>query len=675
MGLFVGLQFIFAQTPIITNQSKFESPIDLTGSPYRSGLGIPGENYWQNRADYVINVELDDEKKTIKGKVKIIYTNNSPVSLNYIWLQVEQNRFKADSRGELTQQISGDNDRYKGAVDGGYELSNVKAKLDGKTQYAPKFIIADTRMQIQLSEDLKARGGKIEVEIDFSFKIPQFGADRMGIQKTQNGDIFQLAQWYPRMCVFDDVKGWNVEPYLGAGEFYCEFGDFDYKITAPTAHIVVASGELQNPKEVLTAQQLERYNKAKTSEKTIFIVEESEVGDVNKTRPKSSGTFTWHYKMQNTRDVAWASSKAFIWDAAVMNYPSGKKGMAQSAYPIEVKGEKAWGRSTEYTKASIEHYSKMWFEYPYPAAVNVAGVVGGMEYPGVSFCSWQSREKDLWGVTDHEFGHNWFPMIVGSNERLYPWMDEGFNTFINHYSSQAFNNGEYPSDLNSGFVYMLYVLPSLKSSKRESIATYPDIVQTPNLGMTAYFKPGLGLYMLREFIVGQERFDFAFKNYIKNWAFKHPTPADFFNAMNNGTGENLNWFWKGWFYDNSNIDLGVVSVEQTGDVATIKITNNNGVIFPAIVDITEEGGKKTRINLPAEIWQRGNEWVFQFKNKNPVKLVEVLTDKTIPDIDKTNNSAEVGKPKEEKIAPEEKPVEKVIEEKKEDKKKDKKKKK
>ncbi len=672
--LAITCHFAFAQKP--TNQSKFESPIELKGSPYRSSLGLPGENYWQNKADYVIEVELDDERKSIKGKIKIIYTNQSPMALNYIWLQVEQNRFKSDSRGQLTQQISGDNDRYQGATDGGYDIKNVKTKLDGKTQYAPKFIISDTRMQIHLIEDLKAKGGKIEIEMEFSFKIPQLGSDRMGIQKTENGDIFQLAQWYPRMCVFDDVKGWNVEPYLGAGEFYCEYGDFDYKIIAPAAHIVVASGELQNPKEVLTPIQLERYNKAKTSEKTILIVEENEVGDVNKTRPKNSGTITWHYKMQNTRDVAWASSKSFIWDASVMNYPSGKKGMAQSAYPKEVVGDKAWGRSTEYTKASIEHYSKMWFEYPYPTAVNVAGVVGGMEYPGVSFCSMNSKEKDLWGVTDHEFGHNWFPMIVGSNERLYPWMDEGFNTFINHYSSQAFNNGEYPSDLNSGFVYMLYVLPSLKSSKRESIATYPDVVQTPNLGMTAYFKPGLGLYMLREFIVGQERFDFAFKNYIKNWAFKHPTPADFFNAMNNGTGENLNWFWNGWFYGNGNIDLSVLDVKPKpqGNGSLITISNNDGVIFPAIIDVTEEKGKKTRVNLPAEIWQRGNEWTFEFKNDSPITLVEILPEKTIPDINTNNNKfdvAEMKKKADEEKAAEEKPVE----EKKDDKKKKDKKKK
>lgn len=679
--LYLG-QTLFAQNP--NNQSKFEPPIHLQGSMYRSALGIPGENYWQNRADYNINVEFDDEKETVKGTVKIFYTNNSPQNLNYLWLQLDQNLFKENSRGQLTQQLSGDNSRYQGNTDGGYEIKSVKTKTEVKPQSAPKFVISDTRMQIQLDDALKAKGDKIEIQIEFSFKIPKFGADRLGIQETQKGKIFEIAQWFPRMCVYDDVRGWNVEPYLGAGEFYCEYGDYDYKITAPASHIVVASGELQNPKDVLTAAQLERYNKAKTSEKTVVIATEEELNNPSQYRPKTSGTLTWHFKMQNTRDVAWAASKAFIWDGAVINLPSGKKAFAHSVYPIEVKGEKAWGRSTEYTKASIEHYSKMWFEYPYTSAVNVAGVVGGMEYPGLSFCSWRSAEEDLWGVTDHEFGHNWFPMIVGSNERLYPWMDEGFNTFINHYSTKAFNNGEYPSMLNNSLMMNMYLLPILKSNKRESIATYPDVVNTNNLGVTAYFKPGLGLVLLREIIVGPERFDFAFKNYIKNWAFKHPTPADFFNAMNNGTGENLNWFWKGWFYGNGNIDIAVQGlVEKSENESIITITNEDEVPFPAKVEIVEEDGKKQIINFPVEIWQRGNAWEFKVKHRKPIKLIEVNTDKLIPDVNLQNNKFDVAQEAKKKEEEERKlkeeaqknatPAQKPAEDKKEDPKKKKKK--
>jgi Peptidase family M1 domain len=620
------------------NQALFEPLFNFQANPYRSAAGIPGESYWQNRADYFIQAELDEENHRISGTVKVLYTNNSPDNLGFIWLQLDQNRYKPDSRGELTQQSSGDNSRYQGATDGGYEIKNLKIKSSGEVIYEPKYVITDTRMQIRLNEELRAKGGKLEFEMGFTYKIPEFGADRMGRLKTEKGVIYQLAQWFPRLAVYDDIKGWNNEPYLGAGEFYCEYGDYDYKITAPYSHIVVGSGELQNPAEVLTKDQLSRYEKAKTSEKAVEIVSAKEAGDPSKTRPTKSGKTTWHFKMSNTRDVAWASSKAFVWDGAVINLPSGKKAMAQSVYPAEVAGKEAWGRSTEYTKSCIEHYSKMWFEYPYPAAVNVAGVVGGMEYPGVSFCSAQSRGADLWGVTDHEFGHNWFPMIVGSNERLYPWMDEGFNTFINYYSTKAFNNGEYPADLDaSSFTMKIYVLPMLKSGNRESISTYPDIVQTPNLGMTAYFKPAIGLYYLREIILGPERFDYAFRHYIKSWAYKHPTPTDFFNCMENAAGDDLDWFWRGWFYSNATMDQGIEDVSFDSKYGSvIKIVNKSDLLMPVVMEIIDEDNKKMQVTLPVEIWQRGNEWLYN-AGKKKIKSVILNPSGILPDTNLENN--------------------------------------
>jgi hypothetical protein len=620
------------------NQAWFEPLFNFQATPYRSAAGVPGESYWQNRADYFIQAELDEENHRITGTVKVLYTNNSPDNLGYIWLQLEQNRYRSDSRGELTQQASGDNSRYQGATDGGYDIKNVKIKSSGEVMYEPKFVITDTRMQIRLNEELRAKGGKLEFEMGFSYKIPEFGADRMGRLKTEKGVIYQLAQWFPRLAVYDDIKGWNNEPYLGAGEFYCEYGDYDYKITVPYSHIVVGSGELQNPSEVLTKEQLSRYEKAKTSEKTVELITAKEAGDPNKTRPTKAGKTTWHFKMSNTRDVAWASSKAFVWDASVINLPSGKKAIAQSVYPPEVADKEAWGRSTEYTKGSIEHYSKMWFEYPYPAAVNVAGVVGGMEYPGVSFCGWQSRGGDLWGVTDHEFGHNWFPMIVGSNERLYPWMDEGFNTFINYYSTKAFNKGEYPADLDANsFTMKIYVLPMLKSNNRESIATYPDVVQTPNLGMTAYFKPAIGLYYLREIILGPERFDYAFRHYIKSWAYKHPTPIDFFNCMENAAGDDLDWFWRGWFYSNATMDQGIEEVSFDAKYgSTIQIVNKGNLPMPVVMEITYEDDKKAQVTLPVEVWQRGNEWLYN-AGKKKIKSVILNPSGILPDINPENN--------------------------------------
>ncbi len=277
---------------------------------------------------------------------------------------------------------------------------------------------------------------------------------------------------------------------------------------------------------------------AAKSDTAVYIVKPEEVTDSTK-RVKQEGALTWHFKIENARDVAFASSRAFIWDAAKIDLPSGKQVLAQSVYPKESDGEEAWSRSTEYSKASVEHYSEMWYEYPYPTAVNVAADIGGMEYPGLNFCSYESKGESLWGVTDHEFGHNWFPMIVGSNERRYPWMDEGFNTFINHYSSLEFNEGEYGSDLHQTRKYLKW----FTNESREGIETYPDVVDTRNLGMVAYMKPAIGLLILREYILGEERFDNAFKSYIETWAYKHPQPGDFFNHMENVAGENLSWFW------------------------------------------------------------------------------------------------------------------------------------
>ncbi len=624
-----------AQEALDTNQPLFEQMVEFRGTPYRSASGAPGHAYWQNRADYDITVSLDEEAHSLTGNITITYTNNSPDALEFIWLQLDQNKFTADSRGTAVQPYNGG--RWVGATDGGYELSSLQiATVERRgrgVSYSPEYTVNDTRMQILLKEPLEANGGKVNISMNFSFKIPEYGADRMGRLETENGWIYELAQWYPRLAVYDDVKGWNVEPYLGSGEFYLEYGDFDYKVTVPYDHIVVGSGELVNANEVLTASQRENMKKATESDERVYLVSPDEVADPTKTRPKQDGTFTWHFRMKNSRDIAFASSKAFIWDAARINLPSGKKALAMSVYPKESDGENAWGRSTEYTKASIEHYSEKWYEYPYPVAVNVAGNVGGMEYPGLSFCSWKSTTRGLWGVTDHEFGHNWFPMIVGSNERLYPWMDEGFNTFINHYSTLAFNDGEYSSTLDQAQRFV----PSLTDSEREAIATYPDVTQSYNLGFVAYRKPGMGLVLLREVILGEERFDRAFKAYIKRWAYKHPTPLDFFNTMENVAGEELDWFWKGWFYSTENLDQSVDGVvyDNAGN-PYIRLSNRGGLVMPVIIEVTEQDGKKNRFTLPVEVWQRGDEWTFRYEGGS-VESVVLDPDRQLPDINIGNN--------------------------------------
>ena len=414
------------------------------GTATRSASGKPGHAYWQNSADYKINISLDEENKHFTGSEVITYTNNSPDELDFLWVQVDQNLFKKDSRGNAIIPLSGSRNGAKGQeFDGGYDIGKVsvfydsdrKRRKDARRQVNVKYDIYDTRMKILLPKPLAANGGKIYINIDFSFTSPDYGSDRMGVLETKNGRIFNLAQWYPRMCVYDDISGWNTLPYLGAGEFYLEYGTFDVHINSPADHLVVCSGELLNPEDVYTDTQLKRLEQAAKSDETVLIRSVDEINDPN-SRPQDKDRLTWKFRIENSRDVAWSSSKAFIMDAARINLPSGKKSMAISVYPEESNSMDSWARSTEYTKASIEHYSEKWLEYPYPAAINVAGNQGGMEYPGIVFCSWKSKNERLWGVTDHEFGHIWFPMIVGSNERLHAWMDEGFNTFINSLSTR-----------------------------------------------------------------------------------------------------------------------------------------------------------------------------------------------------------------------------------------------
>jgi len=550
---------------------------------------------------------------------------------------MDQNIYKPDSRGSATTTQTGG--RWaNGAFTDGYTISNLRAEQN-LLKYAVKApITTDTRMQIPLEKPLKP-GEKIKIALSYQFEIPEYGTDRMGRLKTKNGWVYEVAQWYPRFCVYDDIQGWNTMPYLGAGEFYLEYGDVDFSITTPADLIVVGSGELMNPKECYTTEQMKRWEKAATSDQTVMIRNEKEIED-RASRPIGASV-TWRFKIQNTRDVAWAASKAFVLDAARIKLPSGKKCMAVSAYPAESVKKDGWQLSTEMVKGSIEHYSSKWFEFPYPVATNVAGIVGGMEYPGIVFCSWESTGTGLWGVTDHEFGHTWFPMIVGSNERKYAWMDEGFNTFINDLSTTAFKNGEYKeqsvfSDPNSSFL-VKYVF----SDKMDGLYNIPDVIQQDNLGITAYMKPAQMLHALRNEILGEERFDRAFKEYVRRWAFKHPTPWDFFHTMENVAGEDLSWFWRGWILNAWKLDMTVKSVKAIDENpeagSSITITNKEQMVMPATVEVKESNGKSHRIKLPVEVWQRGAEWTFRVPTTSEITEVVIDPDRKLPDYDRTNN--------------------------------------
>ena len=637
-----------ATAPPTSNYNYHETfgPLFYTknGNEYRAADGEPGPKYWENRADYQLAAKLNDETNEITGSEILTYTNNSPQRLGYLWMNLEQNLYKLDSRGTAIVPLAGDppvptsRNWGKGQVfDAGYKIKSVKM-LDAKGIVTEvKFLISDTRMQLFLPKEVAANGGQVKLKIEYSFIPPDYGSDRTGVQDTKNGKIFQIGQWYPRMCVFEDVIGWNTVPYTGPAEFYLEYGDFDLSITAPANHIVVASGELLNPQDVYTPIQLKRWAEAANSEKTVIIRSASEVADPA-SRPAGKKELTWHFKIKEARDASWASSAAFIVDAAKMDLPSGKKSIAISAYPVESDGNDAWGRSTEYTKKSIEFNSAKWYEFPYPTATAVAGIVSGMEYPGIVFCGYMAEGKDLWGVNDHEFGHTWFPMIVGSNERLYGWMDEGFNTFINTLSTANFNNGEYerktPPDMHHSAAVL--TAPGL-----EPVMSQPANLKEKNTGNLLYFKPSAGLVLLREQILGPARFDFAFRTYIEKWAYKHPTPDDFFRTMENASGENLQWFWRGWFLNNWRLDVAVRDVKYVDDDpakgALITIDNLGKMAMPVILEIKTVSGKTDRVKLPVEIWERNNSWTFKYPSTEEIQSVTYDPDKVFPDYNSEND--------------------------------------
>ncbi|MBL7742457.1 MAG: M1 family metallopeptidase [Chitinophagaceae bacterium] len=607
------------------------------GNDFRSASGEPGPKYWQNRADYRINCILDTVKHSVTGEFELTYTNNSPDNLKFLWLQLDQNIYRQESRGSATTTETGG--RWaNGEFTEGEVIKALNAEYNGK-KFTPKFIINDTRMQVWLQESLKSAGGKIKLNIQFEFTVPVYGTDRMGRLETKNGWVYEIAQWFPRMCVYDDIQGWNVLPYVGAGEFYLEYGDIEYTVTAPANLAVVGSGELINPQECFSAEQAKKYNDARNSDKTVVIRSEKDITNKDATPKKAANT--WKFKIQNTRDVAWAASKAFIIDAARINLPSGKKSLALSAYPVESAKDKKgndWRRSTEFVKASIEHYSNKWYEYSYPVATNVAGIVGGMEYPGIVFCHYTATGSGLWGVTDHEFGHNWFPMIVGSNERKYAWMDEGFNTFINGLSTEAFNKGEFKTKSDPG---SLYTVKTTFGDHVDGLFNTPDVIKENSLGTSAYSKPAMMLNVLRDVVLGPERFDAAFREYINRWAFKHPTPWDFFHTMENAGGEDLGWFFRGWVLNNWKIDQAVTAVKYIENIpekgAEITLSNEEKMPMPVTVLIKEANGKEHRFNLPVEIWQRGSEWKFSVPTTSEIKEVILDPDRKLPDWNRDNN--------------------------------------
>lgn len=538
-----------------------------TPNSYRTGAGAPGPSYWQQRADYQIDVTLDDTQQRLSGSLRMTYHNLSPHPLQYIWMQLDQNIFRPGSDAVMTAVAPSLDGRVsfhamktllaREKFPGGYDITRV---ADESGNVLPSTIVK-TMMRVDLPQTL-APGKSTVIEVDFAFNIvdAKLIRARGGYEYFEADDnyIYEIAQWFPRAVAYTDYTGWQHKQFLGSGEFTLDFGDYLVRITAPADHVVTATGELTNAKDVLTKKQRARLKSARGAAEPIFVItpEEAKANEGS----RSESTKTWVFEAKNVRDFAFASSRKFIWDA--MTHQSGdQQVLAMSLYPNE--GEPLWSKySTHSIVHTLEVYSRYTFDYPYPVAISVNGPVHGMEYPMICFNgprpepdgTYSAQTKyGLISVVIHEVGHNYFPMIVNSDERQWMWMDEGLNTFLQYLAEQEWEEG-YPSRRGEPADIVAY----MRSGNQMPVMTSADSVL--QLGSNAYAKPATALNILRETILGRELFDFAFREFARRWKFRRPTPADFFRTMEDASGVDLDWFWRGWFYSTDHVDIGIDSV-------------------------------------------------------------------------------------------------------------------
>jgi hypothetical protein len=569
------------------SQSKF-AQLDQelpTPNEYRTAAGAPGHNYYQQKADYKMSIRIDDETQRLSGDETITYTNNSPEKLEYLWLQLDQNIYSENSDSKLIEiekmedfKSIGDVKKKLFYYDGGFKVESVTNLSGQKMRYA----VNKTMLRIDLDKPL-ASGGSISFKIKWWYNIN----DRMAVggrsgyeyfEKDQNY-LYTIAQFFPRMCVYNDVEGWQNKQFLGRGEFTLPFGDYEVSISVPSDHIVGATGELQNGSTVLTADQRKRFEQARTAASPVLIVTQAEAEKKEQNKEKTYKT--WTFKAQNVRDFAFASSRKFIWDAQAVDV-NGKKVLAMSYYPKE--GNPLWERySTKLVAHTIKTYSKYTVDYPYPVAISVHSKWIGMEYPMICFNggrpeedgTYSEREKyGMWGVIIHEVGHNFFPMIINSDERQWTWMDEGLNTFVQYLTEQEWERG-YPSSRGPAYMIADY----MRGDKKFISPIMTNSESIFQFGNNAYGKPATALNILRETIMGRELFDYAFKTYCERWKFKHPTPADFFRTMEDASAVDLDWFWRGWFYGTDHVDISLDNVRwfqlNTQDPAIEKAFSEN----------------------------------------------------------------------------------------------------
>tara|TARA_B100000035_G_scaffold75672_4_gene62981 strand:+ start:1166 stop:3472 length:2307 start_codon:yes stop_codon:yes gene_type:complete len=559
---------LFGQNPNL-NYNKFKQLKEEVATPnvYRTASGAPGHQYYQNEADYVMNIFLNDQNQKLTGSETIKYHNNSPDQLEYLWIQLDQNKRaqNSDSYKIQTGDIKSIDTRSIKNMDpefeGGFNITSV-TNSDGSPL---SYTIHQTMMRINLSKPLLPKES-FEFNIDWWYNINdrlEIGG-RSGYEyfEEDNNYLYTIAQFFPRMCVYNDTEGWQNKQFLGTGEFTLPFGDYDVKISVPTDHIVAATGELVNAKEILSSEQIERLEKAKNSEKEpVFIVNEKEA--IKNEKGVKKGIKVWHYKAENVRDFGWASSRKFIWDAMIVRQPS-KDVLAMSFYPKE--GNPLWEQySTKVVAHTLKCYSKYTFDYPYPVAISVHTKWIGMEYPMICFNGGRP-EKDgtyskrtkygMIGVIIHEVGHNYFPMIINSDERQWTWMDEGLNTFLQYLTEQEFEKG-YPSRRGPAYKIVNY----MKGDKDRISPIMTNSESIHQFGNNAYGKPATAMNILRETIMGRELFDYAFKMYSNRWMFKHPNPEDLFRSLEDASSIDLDWFWRGWFYSTDHVDISLDNIK------------------------------------------------------------------------------------------------------------------
>jgi len=615
--LFAGLPALHAQ---VADSSPFRA-LDLpAANAYRTGSGRPGPQYWQQRADYRISAALDPEKNELRGRETIHYSNNSPTALPYLWLFVEQNMC---APGSVTNQLDQPPLVFLGATfdfscegfAGGVTLEQVRV---GGKDVTP--VMEGTTMRLDLDQPLAA-GSAVDIEIAWRFLVPPYGGGRMG----HDGTLYELGQWYPRMVVYDDVRGWNHEPYIGAGEFYLEYGSFDVEITVPHAYVVAATGRLQNPEQTLNAAERSRLEAAAHSDTAIAIIAAAEAGDVAKTRPLTrQALITWHFTADSVRDFAFAAAPNFRWDASSYH--------TTLIHTFYRPSAALWTEANHMVREGLKYYSEQWYPYPWPNMSSIEGPIEGMEYPMMTFDPAGPARIDLQWVLAHELGHQWTPMIVGSNERLYPWMDEGFNTFIDLANAANYFKGTPYGDsieVHPLHLYKDHAIPG----QEQPLINNPTEVR--DLFWGGYQKPALMMQLLRYEVLGKERFDPAFREYLRTWAFKHPTPADFFRVMRDQSGMELDWFWRGWVMTTARLDQSVDSVRVAGGRSSIHLSNRGTMVMPAEVKLTFNDGRTETVRLPMEMWNLGSRFTYRVDGR--VRRVEVDPRRALPDVGRSNN--------------------------------------